>query len=127
MAVRLSKDHLQQVKAVLQQRIGEAREELKAARTRIETPWEASFYGSHSEAGSETYDREMAGADQTRASKFLEKAQEALIRIEKWPDKFGICRGCGKLIPVERLLAVPITEHCAECKNGEVRPKKTKK
>jgi DnaK suppressor protein len=30
-------------------------------------------------------------------------------------DRFGFCVGCSALIPLERLQAVPHTEHCVDC------------
>lgn len=111
-------NNLDLIKSVLLERIQETREALKDARARIETPYEASFWGSHSEAGSEDFQKQMIQAEIQRLSVFLEKAERAFIRLEKKEGDFGICRKCGKMIPLQRLLAVPITEHCATCKNG---------
>jgi DnaK suppressor protein len=42
-----------------------------------------------------------------RRSKYIEQLQNALVRIEN--KTFGVCRVTGKLIPKERLRAVPTT------------------
>ena len=40
---------------------------------------------------------------------------EALRRLYKSPEEFGVCTRCGRDIELERLLLVPQAELCAEC------------
>jgi DnaK suppressor protein len=42
------------------------------------------------------------------------KIKRALIRIEE--GTFGICQSCGEDIPIARLKARPVTDHCFDCK-----------
>ena len=50
-----------------------------------------------------------------RQLKFIQGLQAALIRIEN--KTYGICRETGKLIPKERLRAVPHATLSIEAKN----------
>ena len=57
------------------------------------------------EEGATTLNKEEAGRLAQRQMKFIQHLQAALIRIEN--KTYGICRETGKLIPKERLRAVP--------------------
>lgn len=57
------------------------------------------------EEGAGTRDKEEAARMAERQRKFIQHLQAALIRIEN--KTYGICRVTGKLIPKERLRAVP--------------------
>jgi RNA polymerase-binding transcription factor DksA len=57
------------------------------------------------EEGAATLSKEEAGKLAQRQLKFIQHLQAAMIRIEN--KTYGICRETGKLIPKERLRAVP--------------------
>ncbi len=57
------------------------------------------------EEGASTLSKEEAGQLAQRQIKFIQHLQAALVRIEN--KTYGICRESGKLIPKERLRAVP--------------------
>ena len=57
------------------------------------------------EEGATTLTKEESGRLAQRQMKFIQNLQAALVRIEN--KTYGICRETGKLIPVERLRAVP--------------------
>jgi len=57
------------------------------------------------EDGAETLNREELGLQASRLEKFIKGLRGALIRIEN--KTYGVCRVTGKLIPKERLRAVP--------------------
>lgn len=57
------------------------------------------------EEGAFTRDKEDAARFAERQRKFIQHLQAALVRIEN--KTYGICRATGKLIPKERLRAVP--------------------
>ena len=57
------------------------------------------------EEGATTLSKEEAGRMAQRQQKFIQHLQAALIRIEN--KTYVICRETGKLIPKERLMAVP--------------------
>ena len=57
------------------------------------------------EESASTLSKEEAGQLAQRQMKFIQHLQAALVRIEN--KTYGICRETGKLIPKERLRAVP--------------------
>jgi DnaK suppressor protein len=69
------------------------------------------------EDGSDSLAKEEASALAIRQKKFIEQLENALIRIEN--KTYGICRVTGKLIPKERLRAVPHTTQSIEAKNNQ--------
>ena len=69
------------------------------------------------EEGAATLSKEEAGRLAQRQMKFIQNLQAALIRIEN--KTYGICRETGKLIPKERLRAVPHATLSIEAKNGQ--------
>ena len=63
-----------------------------------------------------TLSKEGPGLLAHRQMKFIQNLQAALIRIEN--KTYGICRETGKLIPKERLRAVPHATLSIEAKQG---------
>ena len=57
------------------------------------------------EEGATTLSKEESGRLAERQMKFIQHLQAALVRIEN--KTYGICRATSKLIPKERLRAVP--------------------
>jgi len=57
------------------------------------------------EEGAATLSKEESGRLAQRQMKFIQHLQAALVRIEN--KTYGVCRETGKLIPKERLRAVP--------------------
>ena len=51
----------------------------------------------------------------------LDQINNALDKIEN--GEYGECEGCGKRIGQKRLMALPFTELCIECKSEEERTK----
>lgn len=66
------------------------------------------------EDGADTNSKEELNINAARMKKFIENLQAALFRIEN--KTYGICKVSGKLIPRERLLAVPHTTQTIESK-----------
>lgn len=69
------------------------------------------------EEGAATLSKEEAGRLAQRQMKFIEHLRAALVRIEN--KTYGICRETGKLIPAERLRAVPHATLSIEAKENE--------
>ena len=67
------------------------------------------------EEGAETLSKEQNAILAGRQEKFLRDLKNALIRIEN--KTYGSCRVTGKLIPKERLIAVPHATLSIEAKN----------
>ncbi|MDE7411533.1 MAG: TraR/DksA C4-type zinc finger protein [Paramuribaculum sp.] len=68
------------------------------------------------EEGTTTLNKEESGRLAERQLKFIRHLQAALIRIEN--KTYGICRETGKLIPKERLRAVPHATLSIDIKNN---------
>lgn len=68
------------------------------------------------EEGAQTLSKEEAGRLAQRQMKFIQHLQAALVRIEN--KTYGICRETGKLIPAERLRAVPHATLSIEAKDS---------
>lgn len=71
------------------------------------------------EEGASTLSKEEAGRLAQRQMKFIQNLQAALVRIEN--GTYGICRETGKLIPKERLRAVPHATLSIEAKEAQKR------
>lgn len=67
------------------------------------------------EEGAETLSKEQNSLLAGRQEKFIRDLKHALIRIEN--KTYGVCRVTGKLIPKERLRAVPHATLSIEAKN----------
>lgn len=67
------------------------------------------------EEGAETLSKEQNAILAGRQEKFIRDLKHALIRIEN--KTYGVCRVTGKLIPKERLMAVPHATLSIEAKN----------
>lgn len=73
------------------------------------------------EEGSMTQTKEELTTMAARQQKFIQALQAALVRIEN--KTYGICRETGKLIPKERLRAVPHATLSIDVKNNDNRRK----
>ncbi|MDR1525116.1 MAG: TraR/DksA C4-type zinc finger protein [Tannerella sp.] len=71
------------------------------------------------EEGATTLSKEESGRLAQRQMKFIQNLQKALVRIEN--KTYGICRETGKLIPKERLRAVPHATLSIEAKESGIK------
>jgi len=69
------------------------------------------------EEGAAVLSKEEVGRLAQRQVKFIQSLQAALVRIEN--KTYGICRETGKLIPKERLRAVPHATLSIEAKQSQ--------
>ena len=70
------------------------------------------------EDGADTAEKESLNQLASRQLKFIQQLENALIRIKN--GTYGVCIATGKLIPKERLRAVPHTQHTIEAKNQRI-------
>ena len=107
---RYSDEELQEFKALILEKLAKAQREYDSLRANINNT-EGNDIADTSptfkvlEEGATTLSKEEAGQLATRQMKFIQHLQAALVRIEN--KTYGICRATGKLIPKERLRAVP--------------------
>ncbi len=72
------------------------------------------------EDGSEAQAKSQLLQMAARTHKFIKGLEAALVRIHN--KTYGVCRETGKLIPKERLRAVPHATLCIEVKKDKRRP-----
>ena len=78
-----------------------------------------AIYSSHiADAGSDQQEMEKNYYMMDRENTFLQYLDRALDMLDE--GTFGICNSCGKLINKERLVEVPHTSSCFECKSKSV-------
>ena len=78
-----------------------------------------AIYSSHiADAGSDQQEMEKNYYMMDRENTFLQYLDRALDMLDE--GTFGICSSCGKLIDKERLVEVPHTSSCFECKSKSV-------
>lgn len=121
---RYTDKELEEFRQIILTKIDEANKELATLQQQMTT---ANDHGTDDTAstfkvledGSDTLAKEEAGQLAARQKKFIEQLENALIRIEN--KTYGICRVTGKLIPKERLRAVPHTTQSIEAKLSQYR------
>ena len=116
---RYSESDLQEFKSILLEKLRIAKEELYSLATSLSSPnanGTDDTAGTYKtlEDGSATLEKEQINQLAARQKKFIEQLEAALVRIEN--KTYGICRETGKLIPKERLRAVPHTTLSMEAK-----------
>ena len=78
-----------------------------------------AIYSSHmADAGSDQQEMEKNYYMMDRENSFLQYLNRALIMIEE--GTFGKCTSCGNLIDKERLIEVPHTTSCFDCKSKSI-------
>lgn len=109
---------LNEFRDLIKEKINMAREELYELAGSLSSANsngdEAAIAGKTLEDGSATFEKEQTNQLAARQKKFIDQLEAALMRIEN--KTYGICRSTGKLIPKERLLAVPHTTQSMEAK-----------
>jgi RNA polymerase-binding protein DksA len=84
-----------------------------------------SSYSFHmADQGTDAMEREKAFLFASQEGRFLWHIDEALRRLYKSPERYGLCHSCGNLIGFERLDALPHARYCIECKQREEDAKK---
>ena len=107
---RYSDAELQEFKSLITDKLRSSREELADLSQSLSNP---NMNGTDDTAGtyktledgSATLEKESINQLAARQRKFIDNLENALVRIEN--KTYGICRETGKLIPKERLRAVP--------------------
>lgn len=121
---RYTDEELEEFRALINEKLEKAKEEYEHLRGTITNAdgndvTDTSPTFKVLEEGASTLSKEEAGRLAQRQMKFIQNLQSALIRIEN--KTYGICRETGKLIPKERLRAVPHATLSIEAKNSGVK------
>lgn len=113
---------LQEFKELIEKKLAEAKADYEGLRDSL------SYKDDHGtedtspsikmmEDGSETLSRDEMSNLAARQEKFIVHLENALTRIAN--KTYGVCRETGKLIPKERLRAVPHATLSIEAKNAQ--------
>ena len=119
---RYSDEELEEFRVLIQEKLDKAQQEYEELRSYVSNS-EGNDVNDTSptfktlEEGATTLSKEDSGRLAQRQIKFIQHLQAALIRIEN--KTYGICRETGKLIPKERLRAVPHATLSIEAKNTQ--------
>ncbi|TSJ40965.1 TraR/DksA family transcriptional regulator [Mucilaginibacter corticis] len=115
---RYNDAELTEFKSLIENKLQSAREELGELLGSLNASNsngdDSAIAGKTLEDGSATYEKEHNTQLASRQKKFIEQLEAALVRIQN--KTYGICRSTGKLIPAERLRAVPHTTLSMEAK-----------
>ncbi|MEF9923248.1 MAG: TraR/DksA C4-type zinc finger protein [Muribaculaceae bacterium] len=117
---RYSDEELQEFKTIILEKLETANKDFELLKSNIRNTdgndtTDTSPTFKVLEEGATTLGKEEAGQLAQRQMKFIQHLQGALIRIEN--KTYGICRETGKLIPKERLRAVPHATLGIDAKN----------
>ncbi len=107
---RYSDEELQEFRALILEKLGKAREDLKMltdaySHANEHDTMDTSPTFKVLEEGYQVLSKEENSRLASRQQKFINSLENALIRIEN--KTYGICRVSGKLISKERLKSVP--------------------
>ncbi|MDR0421709.1 MAG: TraR/DksA C4-type zinc finger protein [Proteiniphilum sp.] len=117
---KYSDEELEEFRAIINEKLQVARQEYENYRAAVtnadgnDTVDTSPTY-KVLEEGASTLSKEEAGRLAQRQMKFIQNLQAALVRIEN--GTYGICRETGRLIPKERLRAVPHATLSIEAKS----------
>lgn len=116
---RYSKNELKEFEDLINLKLEKARKELNYIKDTLSKNNDSgtdSTFGNTKilEDGADTAEKESLSQLAARQLKFINSLENAMIRIKN--GTYGICIDTGKLIPKERLKAVPHTMHCIEAK-----------
>lgn len=119
--VRYSDEELMEFKELILEKLARARKDLELLNENVSggdnNADDTAPTFKVLEEGSNVLSKEENGQLAARQYKYIQNLENALIRIEN--KTYGICRVTGKLIPKERLRAVPHATLSVEAKMGQ--------
>jgi len=116
---RYSEEDLREFEVIITKKLEATRNELNFIKETLSRKNDnGTDYTSSStkllEDGADVSEKEQLSQSAGRLQKFAQQLEAALIRIKN--GTYGVCRDTGKLIPKERLRAVPHTQQTIEAK-----------
>ena len=117
--LRYSEEELKEFQEIISRKLEQSRKELnyiKEALSKRNDSGTDNTSGTSKllEDGADITEKENLSQLAARLQKFTQQLEFALIRIKN--GTYGVCVDTGKLIPKERLRAVPHTQHSIEAK-----------
>lgn len=119
--VRYSDEELEEFKELILEKLSRARKDLEMLNDNISGEDNSANDTAPTfkilEEGSNVLSKEENSQLAARQYKYIQNLENALVRIEN--KTYGVCRVTGKLIPKERLRAVPHATLSVEAKLGQ--------
>ncbi|MEI7581929.1 TraR/DksA C4-type zinc finger protein [Runella sp.] len=115
---RYSEDDLKEFEGIINQKLETSRTELAYIKDTLSRKNDSGTDNTGAATklmeDVDTSEREQMSQSAARLQKFITQLENALIRIKN--GTYGVCIDTGKLIPKERLRAVPHTQQTIEAK-----------
>lgn len=116
---RYNDDELTEFKELILTKLDISKKEFKTIQTNLKDGSENGSDGTNNnyltlDDGADTFEKENLNHLAAHQLKFIKNLEAALVRIEN--KTYGVCKTSGKLIPKERLRAVPHTTETIEAK-----------
>jgi DnaK suppressor protein len=116
---RYSEEELKEFEVLISQKLEASRNELNYIKETLSKRNDSGTDNTSGtskllEDGADTSERENLSQLAARQQKFIQQLESALVRIKN--GTYGICIDSGRLIPKERLRAVPHTQQTIEAK-----------
>ncbi|WP_234736122.1 TraR/DksA family transcriptional regulator [Tellurirhabdus bombi] len=116
---RYSEEELKEFEILINQKLDASRSELNYIKETLSKRNDSGTDNTSGtskllEDGADTSERENLSQLAARLQKFIQQLDAALVRIKN--GTYGVCIDTGKLIPKERLRAVPHTQQTIEAK-----------
>lgn len=117
--VKYSEEELKEFEVLIREKLDKAKSELNYIKESLSRKTDGGNEVSSGslkvlEDGADTAEKENLSQLAARQQKFVNQLENALVRIKN--GTYGICVDTNKLIPKERLRAVPHTLHSIEAK-----------
>ena len=116
---RYNDEELQEFREIILKKMEIAKDEFKTIQNNLRDGSESGGDGTNNnyltlDDGADTFEKENLNQLAAHQLKFIKNLEAAMVRIEN--KTYGICKTSGKLIPKERLRAVPHTTQTIEAK-----------
>ena len=116
---RYNDDELQEFREIILKKMEIAKDEFKTIQNNLRDGNQGGGVGTNNnyltlDDGADTFEKENLNQLAAHQLKFIKNLEAAIVRIEN--KTYGICKTSGKLIPKQRLRAVPHTTQTIEAK-----------
>ena len=116
---RYTDEELEEFRLLIAQKLDSAKSEFRTLQGNLKSGNENGADSTNNnyltlDDGADTFEKENLNQLAAHQLKFIKNLEAALVRIEN--KTYGICKTSGKLIPKERLRAVPHTTQTIEAK-----------
>lgn len=117
-------DHLEARLQKERERVLKALRQLDDSVANLDADGDLTTYPFHlADEGTDTMEQEQSFLLMSKEGRLLLDIDEALRRLYRQPDTYGLCLDCNQEISFERLDLVPWTQLCVECqREQEARP-----